>query len=63
LGFVYSTAPPAIQAAARQLAPLFIRNRVFTPLGHEIREGRIYGSQISEMRRISDSPGSAGRSL
>jgi hypothetical protein len=36
--------------------PLFVQNRVFALMGYEIVEGRISGSHIGEVRRISFSP-------
>ena len=37
--------------------PLFLKNRIFALMGYELVEGRVYGSQMIETRRISYAPG------
>ncbi|HEU0290036.1 MAG TPA: hypothetical protein VFR39_04725, partial [Burkholderiales bacterium] len=36
--------------------PVFVNNRVFALMGYEIVEGRVSGSQIAEVQRVSFSP-------
>ena len=60
VGFAAVCAQP-LARAHRARRVLFIRNRVFALLGYEIVEGRIVGSQIAEVCRISFSPNRVDR--
>jgi hypothetical protein len=40
--------------------PLFLKNRVFAPMGYELVEGRVANSSISEVARVSFAPDGRG---